>query len=190
MARFFKKREQNKGLAPGSMAFIGEKKVDEILIRVIDYDQNKLKENELKDIKEGKELLKSQTITWINIDGLHDVTLMKELGDTFELHPLLFEDIMNTGQRPKVVEFDNCVFIVLKMLRYSDEEQVIAEQLSLAVGDNFLLTFQEQKGDVFDPVRERIRKQKGRIRVAGFDYTCDKGDRYLPRYFVRPFQYL
>ena len=173
MARFFKKREQNKGLAPGSLVFIGNNKVEKLLIRIIDYDKNKILEDELKQIAQGKEFVKSNTVTWINIDGLHDLEIIKEIGETFDLHALLLEDILNTGQRPKLEEFDNCLFFVLKMLRFDDEKQlIISEQLSLVLGSTFLLTFQEQKGDVFEPVRDRIRKQKGRIRIAGIDYLA------------------
>lgn len=173
MARFFKKREENKGLGPGSLVFIGNKKVDNLRIRVIDYDKTKLTEDELKDIKKGEEFKKTNTVTWINIDGLHEIDLIKEIGQTFELHPLLLEDILNTGQRPKIEEFDNCIFMVIKMLRYDHEKQmVLSEQLSLVLGPTFLLTFQERPGDVFEPVRERIRKPKGRIRVSGIDYLA------------------
>ena len=173
MARFFKKREKNMGLAPGSLIFIGDQKVDKIHIRLIDYDKEKLKEEEIKDIKTGAEYKKTKTVTWINIDGLHDLNIMKELGESFELHPLLLEDVLNTGQRPKLVEFDNCMFFVLKMLRYEEKtEKIVAEQLSMVLGENYLITFQEQPGDVFEPVRERIRKQKGRIRMTGIDYLA------------------
>ena len=107
------------------------------------------------------------------MDGLHDLSTMKEIGQTFDLHPLLVEDILNTGQRPKLEVFDNCLFIVLKMIRYEKEKQMIVnEQLSMVLGDTFLLTFQEQPGDVFEPVRERIRNQKGRIRGSGIDYLA------------------
>ncbi|MGB5423712.1 MAG: magnesium/cobalt transporter CorA [Desulfobacterales bacterium] len=173
MARFFKKREEIKGLSPGSLVFIGTQKVENIRLRVIDYNEARLKEDELKNIADGTEFKRTKTVTWINVDGLHDLSLMKEIGKTFDLHPLLLEDILNTGQRPKLEEFDNCLFIVLKMLRYDKEKQVIlAEQLSVVLGDTFLLTFQEQPGDVFEPVRERIRKQKSRIRASGIDYLA------------------
>jgi magnesium transporter len=173
MARFLKKREENKGLAPGSLIFIGQKKVENLRIRVIDYDKNRLLEDELKAVSDGTEFTKTNTVTWINVDGLHDLDVIKEIADSFELHPLLVEDILNTGQRPKLEEFDNCLFIVLKMLRYDEEKQmIISEQLSMVLGRTFLLTFQEQPGDVFEPVRERIRKQKGRIRVSGIDYLA------------------
>jgi len=173
MARFFKKRDRSRGLAPGSLIFIGDQKVEQIRIRLIDYDKVDLKEEEITNIKAGGDLKKTKTITWLNIDGLHDMALMKELGESFDLHPLLLEDVLNTGQRPKLGEFDNCLFFVLKMLRYDEQtRKVIAEQLSLVLGEHFLITFQEQPGDVFEPVRERIRKQKGRIRMAGIDYLA------------------
>lgn len=173
MARFFKKREEIKGMSPGSLIFIGNKKVDNIRIRVIDYDADQLKEDELKGISQGAVFKQTNTVTWINVDGLHDLALMKEIGSTFELHPLLMEDILNTGQRPKLEEFDDCLFLVIKMLHYDKEKQrIISEQLSLVLGNTFLLTFQEQPGDVFEPVRERIRKQKSRIRASGIDYLA------------------
>jgi magnesium transporter len=173
MARFFKKREEIKGMSPGSLIFIGNKKVDNIRIRVIDYDADQLKEDELKGIAQGAVFKQTNTVTWINVDGLHDLALMKEIGSTFELHPLLMEDILNTGQRPKLEEFDDCLFLVIKMLHYDKEKQrIISEQLSLVLGNKFLLTFQEQPGDVFKPVRERIRKQKSRIRASGIDYLA------------------
>lgn len=173
MARFFKKSEESKGLAPGTLIFIGNQKVDQVKIKVIDYDENNLNEIELKNVSDGEEFKETNKVTWINLYGLHDNKIMNEIGDLFDLHPLLLEDIMNTGQRPKLVEFDNCLFIVMKMLRFDNEQkQIIAEQLSMVIGKTFLLTFQEQPGDVFEPVRERIRKQKGRIRKAGIDYLA------------------
>jgi magnesium transporter len=153
--------------------FIGEKKTDEIRIRMIDYNRSELQEETLQSIASGADFAKTETVTWINVDGLHDTDRIREIGKTFDLHPLLMEDILNTGQRPKMEEFDNSIFIVLKMLRYDQErEMVIAEQLSMVVGATFLLTFQERPGDVFEPVRERIRKRKGRIRVSGVDYLA------------------
>jgi magnesium transporter len=173
MARFFKNREANKGLAPGSLVFIGNKKVENIRIRVIDFDNTNLNEQELEDIMQGTKYIETNTVTWINIDGLHDLEAINKVGKAFDLHPLLLEDILNTGQRPKMEEFDNCLFLVLKMLRYDDEKQIIlAEQLSMIIGRTFLITFQERVGDVFEPVRERIRKQRGRIRVSGIDYLA------------------
>ena len=173
MARFLQKRNKNKGLVPGTPVFIGKKKVDEIRLRIIDYDNSKLHEDILENILDSTKYKEKNTVTWINIDGLHNTKLMKEIGEIFDLHPLLIEDIMNTDQRPKLQESENNLFIVLKMLRYDEENNaIIAEQLSLAIGKKFLLTFQEQPGDVFEPVRERIRQKKERIRATGIDYLA------------------
>lgn len=173
MARFFKNREVNKGLAPGSLVFIGNRKLENTRIRLIDFDNTNLKEQELEDISQGTKYIETNTVTWINIDGLHDLEIINKVGKIFDLHPLLLEDILNTGQRPKMEEFDNCLFLVLKMLRYDDEKQIIlSEQLSMIIGRTFLITFQERVGDVFEPVRERIRKKRGRIRASGIDYLA------------------
>ncbi len=172
-ARFLKNKSKNSGLAPGTPVFIGNHASQEILIRLIDFDQNNLKEETLEDLKNIAGYKKTSTVTWLNVDGLHDISFMKNLGDIFGLHPLLQEDIVNTGQRPKYEEYDNCLSIVLKMLFWDEQkEMIIGEQLSIIVTENVLITFQERKGDVFEPVRERIRKQKGRIRASGVDYLA------------------
>ncbi|MBU0910733.1 MAG: magnesium/cobalt transporter CorA [Proteobacteria bacterium] len=173
MARFFKKKDASIGKAPGSLVFIGTKKVDFSKIRVIDYDSANLQEMELQNIKDGVAFKETNTVTWINIDGVQDTELIKNIGENFGLHPLVMEDIVNTGQRPKMEEYDDYLFFVIKMLSYDkDQEMIIGEQLSMVLGKTFLLTFQEQPGDVFDPVRERIRKAKGRIRGTGIDYLA------------------
>ena len=171
MARFFKNREASKGLAPGSLVFIGNKKMENIRIRIIDFDKTKLEEHELQDILQGAKYKGTNTVTWINIDGLHDVGMVERIGEHFDLHPLAQEDIVHVGQRAKMEDYETYQYIVLKMLQYNDEKQIIlSEQLSIIVGSTFLITFQERVGDVFEPVRDRIRKQKGRIRAAGIDY--------------------
>ncbi|MBU0675059.1 MAG: magnesium/cobalt transporter CorA [Proteobacteria bacterium] len=173
MARFFKKKDASIGSAPGSLIFIGTQKVDHSKIRVIDYDPNGLQELELENIRDGVPFKDTQTVTWINIDGVHDTELIKNIGDSFGLHPLVMEDIVNTGQRPKMEEYDDYLFFIIKMLRFDKEKQmIIGEQLSMVLGKTFLLTFQEQIGDVFEPVRDRIRKAKGRIRGTGIDYLA------------------
>ena len=111
MARFFKDRRANRGMAPGSLVFIGEKKADDLRIRVIDYDAAKLDEGVLEEIRRGAEYKETKTVTWINVDGLHEPGVIREIGATFGLHPLSLEDILNTGQRTKVEEFDDDLFI-------------------------------------------------------------------------------
>lgn len=173
MARFLKKKEASLGQVPGELVFIGEQKVPESTIKIIDYDQTHLREQDLLDIKEGIPYKETTTVTWLNINGLHDTELIKTVGGGFGLHPLVLEDIVNTGQRPKMEEYDDYLFFTLKMMRYDrTEERIHSEQLSMVLGENFLLTFQERPGDVFEPVRDRIRKQKGRIRKVGIDYLA------------------
>jgi magnesium transporter len=171
--RFYKKREENRGLAPGSLVFIGEKKTEALRVRLFEYDDQTLAEETLHEVGRVRGLTDTDTIKWINVDGLHDTEAIREIGEEFGLHPLLLEDVLNTGQRPKLEEFEDTLFVVVKMLRYDEAaEMIIAEQLSIVVGPSFVLTFQEQPGDVFEPVRERLRNRKGRIRASGSDYLA------------------
>ncbi|SLM29735.1 Magnesium transport protein CorA [Desulfamplus magnetovallimortis] len=173
MARFFKKREANRGQSPGALIFIGEQKVETVQCHLISYNNLDLKEIPLNpaSIKMEVQQCGSEQITWLNVNGLHDIDIIRDIGHLFDIHPLVLEDILNTGQRPKLEEFDNFFFIVMKMVRFDKEKQMIVnEQLSMIVGGGFLLSFQERPGDVFEPVRERIRKHKGRIRNSGSDY--------------------
>jgi magnesium transporter len=173
MARFLKKNSSTIGKSPNELIFVGSRKVDEINARVIDYDKDSLTEQDLIDIKSGFHYRQTQTVTWININGLHNTEYIKEVGRIFDLHPLVLEDILNTGQRPRVEEYDDYIFVGLKMIRFdTSSDMVVNEQLSMVLGDTFLLTFQEQPGDVFEPVRERIRRQKSKIRVSGTDYLA------------------
>jgi magnesium transporter len=173
MTKFMKKLSKKAGYSPGTLVHIGEKKVDKITIRLIDYDEKQLEEKELKTIEECFACKDKPSVSWINIDGVHDVEAIQKIGTHFDIHPLVLEDIVNTGHRPKAEDFDDYVYIVLKMLYYDEEEsQVTSEQVSLILGSGFLISFQEQAGDVFDTVRERIRKRKGRIRKGGADYLA------------------
>lgn len=173
MARFFKKRFRSKGKPPGTPVFIGDVKVDKPRIRVIDYSCDTLVEYEFDDIKECSKFKSGKNVSWINIDGLHDTKLIGEIAVMFGLHPLILEDIVNTDQRPKLESYDSMLFYVLKMLRLEDQTREIkAEQLSMIVGERYLLTFQERVGDVFEAVRERLRAGKGRARKSGTDYLA------------------
>jgi len=173
MSLFLKRSAKKVGLPPGTLVYVGEKKVEPPKITVIDYDETTLNEKDADNIEECLPFKDSPTITWINIDGIHQVKLIEKLGECFVLHPLLLEDVMHTGQRPKMDEFEDHLFIVLKMLYFDEEgDGIRSEQVSLIVGSNFVISFQEQEGDVFSPVRERIRRGKGRIRKKGPDYLA------------------
>jgi magnesium transporter len=139
---------------------------------VLDYEADQLAEQTPADMEEVFALRDAPTTSWINIDGVHDMEVVRKLGEHFKIHPLTLEDVVNTAQRPKLEEFDDYLFVVLKMLRHDDAGRVHAEQVSLVVGANFLLSFQESEGDVFDAVRDRIRKGQGRIRRSGSAYLA------------------
>lgn len=173
MPRFIKRQLKKAGTSPGSLIHIGEQKVDETRITLIDYDEENLQERVLGSIEEAFPLKDSPTVTWINIDGLHEIDIIEKAGQHFNIHPLVLEDILNTGQRPKTEEFEDLIFVVLKMLHYNkNSEKIGSEQFSLVLGSNFLITFQEIQGDVLKTVRERIRKPKTRIRRSGCDYLA------------------
>ena len=114
----------------------------------------------------------TESVTWVNLNGLNNIKEIETIGSYYQLHPLLLEDIVNTSQRPKIDEYKDYTFIVLKMMYYDDDENIVSEQVSFVLGKNYVLTFQEAEGDVFDGVRDRIRHKKGRIRTEGADIYC------------------
>lgn len=173
MHRRKKKQAKRAGLSPGTLIHIGEKKMEQPRIRIIDFDAEHLQEVELDSIEKCFHLKETDTVSWINIDGLHDISLIENLGKHFRLHPLLLEDIVHTSQRPKMEDFDEFIYVVLKMLRYLPESNDLElEQFSLILGKQHVITFQERVGDVFEPVRERIRKGSQRILSGGTDYLA------------------
>jgi len=186
MLRFLKKRSKKAGLPPGTLIHIGEKMVDKVRIQLITYDEREFQEKEVTTIKECFPFKETPTITWIDIDGLHQVELIEKLGTHLDLHPLLLEDILNTGQRPKIEDYGRYLFIVLKMLEYDEtENEIKAEQVSLILGSHYMISFQESIGDVFNPVRKRIKVSKGQIRKRGPDYlTYTLIDAIVDAYFV------
>jgi len=171
MRLFTKKVIKKAGLAPGTLVHVGERKVENIRIRLIDYYEDQFEERDLKNIDECLPYKGKESVTWVNVDGLHDTNLISDIGNSFGLHPLVLEDIVNTEQRPKMDDYEEYIFIVSKMLYYDTElHKIQFEQLSLILWKNFVISFQEKEGDAFDPVRERLRKGKGRIRKMGPDY--------------------
>ncbi len=173
MGRFIKKGAKKPGLKPGTLIHVGEKKIDKPKITIFDYDETNFQEKPVESVEECFPFKDLPTVTWINIDGLHEVELIEKMGKHFNFHPLLMEDILNTGQRPKMEDFEGHMFIVLKMLYFDEENyEILAEQVSIILGQNFVISFQEREGDVFNAVRERIRNGKGRIRRMGSDYLA------------------
>ncbi|SPD74952.1 Magnesium transport protein CorA [uncultured Desulfobacterium sp.] len=171
MVRFIKKTSKKAGLSPGTLVHVGDIKAEYVRIRVADYGEDYYEEKEITNIEECLPYKKKSTVTWINIDGLHDVDIIEKIGKDFGLHPLVMEDIAHTEQRPKMDEFEDYVFIITQMLLFDEEQNRLkAEQFSVVLGENFVISFQENISDRFDPLRERIRRGKGRIRKMGADY--------------------
>ena len=174
MARIIGKVEDAKGKAPGDLVFIGSQHLEKITIDIIQFDQNNLDSKSISGIEELEEVGNSKKTSWINIDGVHDSEMITKVGQLFDLHILLLEDVMNTTQRPKFEEFDNCFFLVLKMLSLrKGSNEIEVEHISIVVGKNHLITFQEgMEGDVFAPIRERLSRTTSKVRNRKSDYLA------------------
>jgi magnesium transporter len=173
MPKSLRRKSRKAGLPPGTLVHVGEPKTSKVKIRVIDYDESDLQEKEIVNIDECYPFKEKPTVTWINIDGIHDVDIIERIGKNYGIHPLLLEDIVNTEQRPKIEDSEDYLFLILKMLSLDEEDREIKiEQVSLVIGPNYVLSFQEREGDVFDSVRDRIRRARGRIRKMGADYLA------------------
>jgi len=171
MARFIRKQQRFIGASPDDYIFVGEKKTDHVTLRIIDYDKNNLEEIQINSVEEAIAYQEKKSTTWFNIDGLDTIDVMREIAGGFNLDNFILADVMDTHVRPKVQEYDNCLFVSLKMLQVDEETHLISfETLSLILTKTVLITFQEKKGDVFEPVRDRIRKQKKRLVNSGPDY--------------------
>jgi len=159
------------GLKPGELLHVGERKLEKIRIRVIDFDSKHLEERELESIEECRNYKDKDTVSWINVDGLHNIESMTILRKDFGISSLVFEDVINTHQRPKFEDYGKYIFIIAKMINYNIETRTISfEHISFVLGENYVLSFQERFGDFFEPVRERIRNSIGRIRRKKVDY--------------------
>jgi len=185
MTKHLRALSKASGLAPGTLVHVGERRSEKVRITVIDYDEKNVVEKTLDKIEDSLPFKDAPTVTWLNIDGLHDLTIVEKVGEMFSLHPLILEDVVNTTQRPKLEDYDSCVFVVMKMLYDTAHgDSVIAEQVSMIMGKGFVITFQEQEGDVFEMVRTRIRQGKGRIRKKGADYLVfSLMDSIVDKYF-------
>ncbi|MGC9514187.1 magnesium/cobalt transporter CorA [Methanocrinis sp.] len=176
MARVFKIRTKKVGLPPGTLVHVGEERTEPVRITILDYDQDQLQEFCVTSIDQCLDFKAKPSTTWMDVVGVHRPEVIEKIGDCFNIHPLVLEDILNTEQRPKMEDYDDYVFIVLRMLASvetaGDDEEIRSEQVSLIVGRSFVVSFQETEGDVFDSVRDRIRKSKGKIRRKGADYLA------------------
>lgn len=182
-----KKRQRTRpGLSPGTVIHVGEKRMEQVGLSMIRYDADALEESSLRSVEAAAGWKGSPGVVWISVDGLHDAAAIEKLGEIFELHPLLLEDLVNTEQRPKLDDYEDYLFVVLKLFRLDEETgRLTGEQVSLVLGERFLLSFQEHPVDVFESVRGRLRGGKGRIRKSGPDYLAYALiDSVVDHYFV------
>lgn len=184
MRNFFP-RLTKAGAAPGTLEHIGKQHLDEIKITLTDYDSDHADDHQIEDINEISPFLDRTSTTWIQVYGLHDIQKLNHVWDLFNLHPLIREDILNTSQRPKVEFYGDCIFFVARMLSYSDQEQIVeTEQMSIILGTNYVLCFQETDAQLLEPVAKRLQNDEARIRKQKADYlTYTIIDTLVDHYF-------
>lgn len=164
-------RAEKSGLPPGTLEVIDNKEREEVIITLIEYNEHSFNERRITSFQDIIDCKKSETVKWINVDGIHDTALVERIGKAFDIHPLTLEDIVNTDQRPKFEDYDFYDVAMMKMLYY--DTSLHSEQLSILLLDNLVISFQEiHGGDAFDPIRDRIKLAKGRIRKCGADYLA------------------
>ena len=173
MARFLKDRSNARGTAPGSLVLIGKQKMEKPIIQYKQIGKETLNEEEVNSVQEAKQKFDPEAVNWINIYGIHDLDLIQSLGTEFDLPGLLLEDLLDTDQSPKYEDGETYDAFIMKMLSQDEKSNKIhAEQITIILHKDSVITVQERRGDVFEPVRERIRKSKGRIRSHGNDYLA------------------
>jgi magnesium transporter len=167
-----KKKSSSKiGLPPGSIVYLGEKKVEQVTITLTEYDEKDCDKYEIKSVEEIDPFTDTPQVTWVSVCGLHETEFLKQVGEKFKVHPLVLEDILNTDTRPKIEIADDYLFIVMKLLTYNAEQRILeTEQVSFILGRTFLFSFSEKTDDIFNPIKERITSQLGKVRKRGADY--------------------
>lgn len=161
------------GLAPGTLVYVGEERTEKAKITILDYDADHLDERVAHSAEECYTFAETPTTTWMNIEGLHNVELIEKIGKHFNLDYLILEDIVNTNQRPKLEDHGTHLFIVLRIMYFDrHNNEIVTEQASIIMGRNFVASFVEKEGEIFNHVRERLRKGGKRIRTGGPDYLA------------------
>lgn len=167
-----KTRASNKlGLPPGSIIYVGEKKVDKVKITLTEYDEANVETCEIKSVDEIDPFTDTPQVTWVSVCGLHETEFLMQIGERFKVHPLVLEDILNTETRPKIEITDDYLFIVMKLITYNAEHKILeSEQVSFILGKSFVFSFMERNDEIFNPIKERIKNQLGKVRKKGSDY--------------------
>ena len=168
-----KSQAGKESLPPGSLVHVGEEGLGPTRIRVLEYDADGVRTVDDPDQEQMRSLSGEPRVTWFQVDGVHQVEVVARLGEIFNLHPLVQEDILNTQQRPKVEEFEHYLFLVLKDLDFNPEDQhITTRQIAIVLGKGWVLSFSEDGRDAFAGVAARIQSGRGRIRRLGADYLA------------------
>lgn len=185
-ARTRKARKRKTGLPPGSLIHVGDIKIARPEISLMEYDAAQLLERKFQSIDELRHYQSSKSTLWLNVYGLHEPDVLADIGRRFNLHPLVMEDVLHTEQRPKVDDYGDYLYLVTHFFAYDPETmRLSSDQVSIVIGRNFVLTFQERPTGCFDPIRERLRSDKGQIRKYAADYLAySLLDAVVDRYFV------
>lgn len=186
MVKINRRASRKAGMPPGSLIHIGETHAEPVAVTIIDYDDTHLEQRQVDRVEDCLPFKERDRATWIHVTGVYDVGIVEAIGTAFGLHPLVMEDIVHTSQRPKVEDYGDYLFIVLRMLHTQQgQPEIVSEQVSLILGRNFVISFQERPADVFDPVFQRLRSGKGRIRKKPSDYLAYVlMDTIIDNYFV------
>lgn len=161
------------GLAPGTMVHVGEEQTESVTINLIEYDETNFSVKEIKSIEECFPICETDRTKWIHVTGLHQIDVIEKIGGQLKLHPLVLEDIVNTEQRPKIEVYDDYIFITLKMLTYDEvDDEIDLEQLSIILGKNYVVSFEEKPANALDILMKRIEKPSRRLRLAHADYLA------------------
>jgi len=169
----YKKLSRAAGLAPGELVHVGERRSETTVITVMEFDGDRFHEQCLTSPDSFVPFKESSGVTWVNVEGIHEVAAVEKICSAFGIHPLVIEDVLNTSQRPKTEDYGDYLYAVLKVFRFGgDDGELLTDQVSLILGRNFVLSFEEASYEVLNPVRERLRQKKGRVRTHGADYLA------------------
>lgn len=173
MARYSDRGDKPVGAAPGTVVYIGDARTERVVVSCLRYDPASVADLVEITTDACRPPHDPSGVSWFTVDGVHDADVLRRIGEQFNLHPLVIEDIANTKQRPKIEDFEDYIFIAMKMITFDEEaRELCAEHVSLILGRGYVLAFLENEGDVFEPVRQRIRSGKGKIRKSGADYLA------------------
>lgn len=181
-----KKRSKKSGLPPGTLVHIGDEQSFQTKVRIIEYNEQQYEERLAKSITDCRHAEKPGMITWINVEGIHELNVIEAIGKHFDLHSLLLEDVVNTEQRPKLENYGKHLFVVLRIIDWDEStKEIKSEQFSMVLGKDFLISFHEKETTLFDPIGERLKTGKTRMRKLGADYLAySLMDAVVDHYFV------